>query len=331
MSWARRVGHVLLGVVGLGGVLWLTHRVGAARTSQLIAASAGWFVLVWLLEGARIALDLVSTRLLLRHHVPWSVLVRAHLVAYPMVLLFPAGRLAGEALKASMLAPHAGVDRAAAAAVINQALPLLAGFVVSIPCLAVVAVQLTATHPLSIAVFVQTCTAIALATVILAASRQRAVGRALRRVSERVGAEAARTREHIVGLGLVPWPALGAHVCNRVLLGAQLVLLTVGVAAGGWLDGVLVFGAHLVGAAAGDLVPAQLGATDGALTLAATAIGISFDEAVAIALLVHAAQLLWAAIGGLAAWGQPQIWQSSSHSSDEQSSRSKMDPPGKPH
>ena len=325
------MGHVLLGIVGLGGALWLARQVGAARLGHLIAMSAGWFALVWLLEGARLALDVMATRWLLRRPVPLRTLVVAHLVAYPMVLFFPAGRLAGEALKANMLAPHVGVDRAAAAAVLNQALPLLAGFIISVPCVLFVALELGPRHPLAIAVFVQSCTAIALALLIVVASRRRAISQLLLRVSKRVGAEAERTRQHIVGLGLVPWPALGANVLNRMMLGAQLLVLTVGLGAGGLRDGVLVFAAHLVGAAAGDLVPAQLGATDGVLTLAANAIGISFEQAVAIALLVHAAQLTWAGIGGVAAWWQPQSWQSISHSSDEQSSRSKIESPGKPH
>jgi hypothetical protein len=58
-------------------------------------------------------------------------------------------------------------------------------------------------------------------------------------------------------------------------------------------------GIYLVGAAAGAVIPAQLGATEGTFTLAARALGLSPASAVSIALLAHVAQLACIAVGSL--------------------------------
>jgi hypothetical protein len=58
---------------------------------------------------------------------------------------------------------------------------------------------------------------------------------------------------------------------------------------------------HLVGAAVGDLIPGQLGATELNYQLSAHILGVRPAEAVAIAILAHIAQLLWVVVGLLVA------------------------------
>jgi hypothetical protein len=329
---ARLAIHLLLAAIGIGGTIWLTSYIGFTRVADAVAGSGTWFALVLAIEGARIALDAAATQMLLDKRAPLGPLVYAHILAYPLVLLFPAGRLAGEALKANVLAPHVGLDRAAAAAIFNQALPLIGGFVISLPCVVVAAARLGVSHALTIAVLIQMLTAAALALAIMIAARRKSIGQMLNKLSPRLGVAAEKTRGRVFDLGWLPLGPLAAAVANRTLLGVQLVSLTVGLRAGEALDGVLVLGAHLVGAAAGDVIPAQIGATDGSLALAAESVAITLEQAVAISLLFHASQLVWAAVGGASALFRPQLPpHSTSHSSPVQSSRSKMSKPGRPH
>ena len=63
----------------------------------------------------------------------------------------------------------------------------------------------------------------------------------------------------------------------------------------------LIFGPHLVGLAAGDLVPGQIGALDGAFAFASSALGITRAAALSIPVVLHVVQLAWGAIG-VVAW-----------------------------
>ena len=54
---------------------------------------------------------------------------------------------------------------------------------------------------------------------------------------------------------------------------------------------------HLVGAAVGDLIPAQLGATEINYQLSAGALSLRPVDALSIALLAHLSQLVWVTIG----------------------------------
>lgn len=324
--------HLAFAAVGVGGATWLAQHVGIDRV--LTAASEGlpWFFIVVVLEGVRIACDAFATHLLLRGRAPLKPLLGAHLAAYPLILLFPAGRAAGEAAKVVLLGPHAGYQRAAAAGIYNQALPLLAGFAISIPTAAVVGWRLGWLHALTVAVAVQSITAIGLGLAILVAARRRTLSQWLRKLSSEAGITAEGIQAHMRELGFLPRGPFGAILLGRLVLALQLITLGVGVASGSWSSAISLLGAHLVGAAAGDLIPAQIGATDGSLAWSASSLGIATAEAVAIALLMHGAQLLWAALGGLAALGMPQSTpHSASHSSPPHSSRSKSPPPAAPH
>ncbi|HUB07036.1 MAG TPA: hypothetical protein VMB50_08545, partial [Myxococcales bacterium] len=61
--------------------------------------------------------------------------------------------------------------------------------------------------------------------------------------------------------------------------------------------GLVAEGTHLVGAAVGDLIPAQLGTAEANFAVFAHALSIDAAGAVAIALLAHLAQLVWVMVG----------------------------------
>jgi hypothetical protein len=67
------------------------------------------------------------------------------------------------------------------------------------------------------------------------------------------------------------------------------------------LDGVGVWGLHLIGASVGDIALAQVGFTDGALVLGAAAAHLDAACALSIALAVRLAQMVWVAVGVVAA------------------------------
>ena len=58
----------------------------------------------------------------------------------------------------------------------------------------------------------------------------------------------------------------------------------------------LAEGIQVLGAAAGDLVPAQLGATEGAFALCAPSLQLTQASALSMAVVVHGTQLLFAAL-----------------------------------
>jgi hypothetical protein len=69
----------------------------------------------------------------------------------------------------------------------------------------------------------------------------------------------------------------------------------------GFLHAMAAQGVNLVASAVGVLVPAGIGATDAAFTLAARMLGTTLEKAMSLALLVRCTQLLWTAIGAVVA------------------------------
>jgi hypothetical protein len=87
---------------------------------------------------------------------------------------------------------------------------------------------------------------------------------------------------------------LASFLASRVVQFAQVAVLAraLGIAPGRVPSAV---GTILVGGSLGDFVPAQLGATDAALTFSAPALAASPHAAAALALALHVVQLAWLA------------------------------------
>jgi hypothetical protein len=307
VSRLRALAAVAFAVAGAALVAWIVARMGPARVAASARELALWAPIVVALEGARIGTEVWTTRALYGEagrRLSLGRLVRATLVAYPVILLAPAGRLGGEALKATLLARAVGRARAAAAAVQLQVLPLVAQSAVSIPCV-LIAMGVWGSSALTVAIAVQTLTGVGLAVFVVLATRPARLGRIVARFSERFGAATARLQQELWRMGPLPRLPLAAQLVGRLLLGAQVILLAH--AAGvprGLVGGLLTLGVHFVGKALGDFVPAQLGTIDGAWAVAAEPLGASGASLVAGAIVFHASQLLWAAVGALAAlWG----------------------------
>jgi hypothetical protein len=300
-----QAGALTLGAAALAA---LVHHAGSAGLVPVLQRAARWLPLALVIEGMRIATEVAATRSLAGRGasaIPRSELLRAHLVGYAVTLLMPAGRAAAEALKASMLSPYIGGARAAAIATKNQSLSLLATAAVSVPC-AIATFAVAGFSPVPVAIALHTVALVVAGVSLQLVARHAGLLAWLARRLPRV-AEAARAYQDAVrDQRAVPAFALAAFVANRALqvVGLGLLIAAVGGPLGP-LEALVGQGVEFVGATVGDLVPAQLGATDGAFALAASVLRISVADAVALSLLVHAVQLAWAALGALGALAWP--------------------------
>jgi len=302
-----RIGiHLAFAGLGVLAVVLLVRHVGAKRLAETIADMAPFIAVAFALEGLRICSDTLRMRLLYSqggHVIRYFTLLRVQLAAYPVNLLVPAGGAASEAYKVAVLKDVVGVPLATAVATITQSLVLIAGAIISIPCI-FAAVAVWGFHGLTVAVIVQAGVSLALGGAILGGARYRGVGRFIARVVRRFSKRGAlaieKAQEVVVSSPPVPLRALGAAVLSRVFQGVQLAVLALGAgAAMGIVPAFLALAVQLVGGAAGDLLPAQIGATDGAFAIAAEPLGIDLPHALSIAIAMHVVQLSWALLGFL--------------------------------
>jgi hypothetical protein len=289
-------------LLGAGALVLMIRHVGAEAFTAMLRRCFPVLPPLLVLEGLRLAGDAASTALLYRRasrRVPLRELVRAHLLAYPVNLLMPAGRAAAEALKARELAPYVGGPRAAAAATMNQTLAMMSGALISVPC-AIAALVVTGRSALSLAIALNAGISAALAFLLQLATRQRVASGWLARRFARAGALTAAYEDALATYPVVPAAPLGAMLANRACQLAQVALLLQMV--GGSVDLRRAFvglAASLVGSSVGDLVPGQIGTTDGAFALTAPALSLAVADAIAISVITHLVQLLWAILGTL--------------------------------
>jgi hypothetical protein len=118
---------------------------------------------------------------------------------------------------------------------------------------------------------------------------------------------APRYRKNIVGfyqsnrrIAYVPLRPALIMIVGRGLQALQFGVLGYALGLGFSLDMVFVGqGINLIGGAIGDWIPAQVGTVDGALTVAASSIGVPQAVGLSIAVIVHCVQLFWVVIGAL--------------------------------
>jgi uncharacterized membrane protein YbhN (UPF0104 family) len=299
--------HAAFGLVGLAAIGLLVKGVGPAALGGVLRASARWLPLLFAVDALRVAAETVSTWSLserVRRRVPLAELVRVHLVGYAVAAVVPAGRAAGEAVKAAMLSRFVGVAEAAAVGAANQATSLLGGIVGGVACLAA-ALAMTGASPLSGAVGGFVAVTIMGFTGVQVACRGKALtGAILRRFTGRESASQA-FHEAMGRIPIVPRGAAAAHVVSRFVVVVQLGILLAALGGRhGPGEALLAQGVNLVAGTIGDVVPGQLGATDGAFALAAPTLGLALADGVAIAVMLHAVQAIWAVIG----WVVPLFW-----------------------
>lgn len=311
-AWARRIGRVLLLVVGIVAVVLLVRDAGPDRVLATLLAAAVWLPAIAALEIAFMTMDVVALRSLLGEdgtRVPLSVWIRTGLVQYGVMIILPAGRAGGEVARAAGLAPYVGGGRAAAMATRLQAATMLGNSAISIPCWIAVALASHAGSGLAWAVLINGTVTFLIGGAILAIARRSRLGAWL---GAKIPMLASHGPEFDAALGEdARWaPAIAATTAGRAFQSLQYGIILLAVGGSLTVVSALVSQAiHLVGAGAGDLVPNAAGITEGAYRLFAPALGLEQQpaRALGIALVARICQysLAGIALATTAMWRAP--------------------------
>jgi hypothetical protein len=185
--------------------------------------------------------------------------------------VLPAGRTVAEACKAAMLSSYVPRARVVGVALANQAMALVAVGLASSSCAAIAHARLAGPLAALLATHSAVTLGAGLLLLLTAARRMPATGKRV---------------------------ALAATLASRLAQAAALLVLVRAASPdAGVLDGLTVWGLHLMGASVGDIALAQVGFTDGALLLGAAAAHLDAASALSVAMAVRAAQMAWVAVG----------------------------------
>jgi hypothetical protein len=288
---SRRLAHTASATLGLvAAAVTLVHTDFAT-----LRRFGPWAVFVVGVEGVRVVVEALATRSLHGEsvRVPWIPLLRAHGVGYALANTLPAGRSLAETVKAVMLTPWASGARSAGVAATNQALVLIStgmlSMVWSLPAWALGQRTLAATAAVHGAAIVSL--GVALVAIVRNPTVAAWVSRCFPRVALHV--EGVRQGARPAGLPL----ALACFTFHRAVQAVQITVLLG--ALGRWdvLRALALAGAAIVGTTAGVVTPGQVGAVGASLALAAPGLDLAASQALAVALVLHAAQFAWSSLG----------------------------------
>lgn len=294
----RRLAQAALAIVGLGLIAYFVRDAGPERVARVLLGSAEWLPVIVGFGIVQATSDVLALRNLLGEvggRVPRVAWVRTSAVAYAMTILLPAGRAAGEVTRGALLSAYVGGAPAATAAARLQASYLLANGVISIAAWLAVASGAGFGSTLSLLLAANTLLLALVAVGILALLRGDRAGRSIEKIRARLS-----TRSNDAPLDpelrrRFPWRAAAICTAGRVAQVAQYAAFLAAVGGIPSVRGALIaLGIHIIGATAGDMVPNQLGAVDGAYRAFAPALGLASDpaKALSIAFVGHAAQLV---------------------------------------
>lgn len=280
-------------VVGAAIVALLVLRAGPSAMVGAILRVGPWLPVLLLFEIGIVVLNALGLAALYRAGgapLPGPELWRASFRAQLFAVAAPAGRLVAETFRAQQLSGRAGRARAAAAAAWMMAVVLIANALIAIPTMLAMASIDGAAWP-TFAVALYCVGTFAIGGAVVFAGRAR-LGRWLARRMP-IAREAGPAFDDAFaaeapGIGR----ALLFEFATRLLFIGEILLLRYAVGASADLvSGLATAGLVLAGAAAGDFMPAQLGATDGPVSLAAGRLGMLGSAAIALTLGLHAVQL----------------------------------------
>jgi hypothetical protein len=305
--WARGAWGLFLrfapAALGVAGIVVVARWVGASEVASTLRASVAVLPLLIALEGARIPVEALATRVLLgseRERVPVRVLLTTQFYWYALTVAMPGGRPVAEAWKATRLAPHCGSARAAAVAAACQAASFAADALIATAS-AFACYLIAGWTLLTYLIVLVAVLAVGAALILAALTRSERVARLVGTIPQFRGfastfREAARTQSMFDPRAvLLMLLARGLQIA----LFARLLDVT-GVSASAIMALVLQ-ALNMLGSIAGDLVPAQLGTTDAAFAFAAGPLAAEPSAMAAIAIFFHAAQLAWVLLAGVAA------------------------------
>lgn len=295
----KNVAKALLFAFGVAAVVALVEEAGPDAVLHTLISASVFLPVILVLEIGFMSMDVVALRSFLGErgaNVPTAVWVRTAMLAYGVMILLPAGRAGGEVARATGLAPYVGPSHAAALATRLQAATLIGNTLISLPAWIAVGLAVNFGTPLAWMVLGNGVVTGVVGGLIILASRRSSVGTWL---GKHVRALAEHGEDFDEALrDEVSWPKpIMTTFFGRILQCVQygIILLAVG---GDLtpLSALVTQGIHLVGAGLGDMVPNQVGITEGAYRLFAPALGLASApaRAIGIALIARLCQFFLA-------------------------------------
>jgi hypothetical protein len=307
-SFARSpIVRIFAALVGATIILFSVRHAGVDAVQAALQRAAFLAPLVALLEAGIVTCDMIALRQLYGEEakrIPIVSFVWAGLIGYPVMCLVPAGRAVAEAARAAVLARHTSAVHAAAAATRLQAMLLLANGLICVPC-ALAASTLGPSVVLPVAIGLNGCMTLCLGSFVLYAGSRSRVGEWLARLTSRLERFGPKFDAKLRGEPVLPLKALVATFCARLVQVVQCAVLVAAVGGTfGPIQGLSAEGVNLVAGTIGDLLPAQLGATEATFTWTSQILSLDPGDALSIALLTHMAQMFWVAVGLIV----PLVW-----------------------
>jgi len=296
-------------VLLVAGVILAVHFVrsaGVAETLGVVRSAGPWIPALVLLQVGIVVCEAFGLRALLvgtarvkDDPMPSRGLwVRATLVGFAWAVVLPAGRAAGEAIRASMFAEEIGAARAAGAAARQQGCSLVGSAAACLVC-AAFALLAASSRTLGLLLLGNAAVVAFLASAVFVVVRR--VGSS-GRIHKWLSKIVANPHDSIAPSGAATVRAALACTAGRLfqVLQCALAIAAIGlpptVAAAFTAEGV-----QILGASAGDLVPGQLGVVEGMYSAFAKVLGVADApaRALSLALVMRAAVWSLAAIGGV--------------------------------
>jgi hypothetical protein len=296
-TWAR----LLLLVAGGCAVAWLIRSVGPRAVWETLLAAGPWLPAIFALELTWVVIEGFGLMVLFgswRREIPLRSWATSALVHFTTMMVLPVGRAGAEALRGTMLARHVGGGRAAAASSLMQALVLLGNALVSLLCAAVV-VWRGAGNDLALLLVGN-----AVATAFLGGSlyvllRRAKLGGFLGKHFAKMAQVGPELDQHVRENRRRHLPAFGFVLLGRMIQTLEYGFIFAAVASGFDFGATFIAqGIHLIGAGLGDMVPNQVGVTEGAFRWFSGALGLAAhpERAVSLALLARLSTLSMASL-----------------------------------
>ena len=275
-------GRILFTALGLLSVGYLISRSNPSEVVLIIRSASHFFLWVTVLELAVGTCSLLALKSLYNkiEEIPLTAWIRAGLLGYLMMGLLPAGRAIAELTRAGILSRYFPAAETLKNATQMQVVALYANFMISVPC--------------TLALFVMT--GFSISTGLIAANAV---------VTLVLGSGLLYAVKHLkFSIKHLPKSAMLWETLGRGFQTIQYAVLIHAVGGkSGILNSLAAQAFHLVGAATGEFVPAQLGFTELSFSLQGKLLGLAAPSAISIAVLAHSAQIIWMLIAALStAW-----------------------------
>ncbi|MBK7862427.1 MAG: flippase-like domain-containing protein [Archangiaceae bacterium] len=293
------VGRVLAVLLGMGVVALLVRQSGPALVWAAVTKAPVFFSVVFLLEFLLSSAESWAVVLLYgekRRQIPLRELIRVSLFTYSLISILPFGRAAGEASRATMFARYVGVPTAAAAGLRAQALSLLGNTFISVPC-GIAVYLLMGPSLLFAGIALHFVLTLLLGAGILLATRHGKMAERLGKLFRRGEGWGAGVDDELAKEQSVSAPMFWICLARVIRIGQRVALLAAVGAPATLFTALGADGINLVASMIGDVIPSQVGVTEAGYAMAAEGLQLTSSEGIAMALLVHVAQILWVGIG----------------------------------